>query len=260
MITLYSGTPGSGKSLDCAHTIYNWCRLGLPVICNFPINVDHIRVWRKEKEVYYIPNSELNPDDLVAYSKEHFFGKAVKEDSILLLLDEAQLLFNARDWRGKGRDRWNWFFTMHRHFGFAIILCAQFSDMLDFQIRCLIEYEIIHRKVKNIGWRGYLVSFLLLSPFNLFVRVRVWYPMHEKINAEFFKGKGRYFKLYDTFELLDVASRERAGKGAPVRLGVLEEYRLGRKYQAHQPDEPGEEPQKPSGGPPKEENENRNIS
>ena len=44
MIVLYSGTPGSGKSLDCARTIYNWCRRGNPIICNFPINIDNIKI------------------------------------------------------------------------------------------------------------------------------------------------------------------------------------------------------------------------
>lgn len=228
MITLYSGTPGSGKSLDCARTIYNWCRRGAPIICNFPINVDNIRM-RKEKEIYFVPNSELNPDDLVAFSREYFSGRPLREDAILLMLDESQLLFNARDWRSKGRDRWNWFFTMHRHFGFYIILCCQYDAMLDCQVHCLIEYEIIHRKVKNIGWRGYLLSFLMLAPFNLFVKVRVWYPMKEKVNAEFFKSRKRYFKIYDTFELLDAPSQERP-KDVPDRSGVLKPYRLGKKY------------------------------
>ena len=44
MIVLYSGTPGSGKSLDCARTIYNWCRRKQTVLCNFPVNVDNIRL------------------------------------------------------------------------------------------------------------------------------------------------------------------------------------------------------------------------
>lgn len=225
MIVLYSGTPGSGKSLDCARTIYNWCRRGAPVICNFPVNVGNIRIFRREREVYFIPNHELDPDALVAFSRWYFTGRSVKEDSILLMLDEAQLLFNARDWRGSGRDRWNWFFTMHRHFGFYIILCAQFDQMLDFQIRCLIEYEIIHRKVKNMGWRGWFLSAFMLAP-RLFVRVKVWYPMHEKINAEFFRGNPRYFTLYDTFERID--KKKASPEENLVIENILEKYRLGK--------------------------------
>ena len=210
MIVLYSGTPGSGKSLDTARTIHNWCRRGAPIICNFPLNEDNIRV-RRRKDIHFIPNGELDPDSLVAFSRAYFSGRPCKEDSILLVIDEAQLLFNARDWSARGRDRWNWFFTMHRHFGFFIILCAQFDRMLDRQVRGLIEYEYIHRKVNNMGWKGVFLSCLLLSPTNLFVKVKIWYPMKEKVGSEFFQCRKRYYSIYDTFALLDRADRRTEG-------------------------------------------------
>lgn len=224
MIVLYSGTPGSGKSLDCARTIYNWCRRKKPIICNFPVNVDNIKI-RGKKDIRYIPNTELNPDLLVEIAKEYFKGKQIKEDSLLLVIDEAQLLFNARDWSAKGRERWNWFFTMHRHFGYFIILCAQFDRMIDRQVRSLIEYEYIHRKVKNSGWKGWLISFMMLSPLNLFVKVRIWYPMKERVDAEFYKAIPKYYRIYDTFEMLDApkgnVSAADGGKGDSGRGGHI---------------------------------------
>lgn len=221
MIILYSGTPGSGKSLDCARTIYKWCRRGSPILCNFPINADNIHISKKKKkEIHYISNDDLNPDRLVEFARTYFGEKKIKEDSILLIIDEAQLLFNARSWSSKGRDRWNWFFTMHRHFGFFIILCAQFDRMLDRQIRSLIEYEYKHRKVNNMGWRGVFLSCLFLSPFNLFVRIKIWYPMKEKIEAEFYKSIPRYYRIYDTFVMLEAPAPRTAGVGAPGGSGV----------------------------------------
>ena len=202
MIVLYSGTPGSGKSLDTARTIYNWCRRGAPIICNFPVNLDRVKV-RRKKDIRFIPNADLDPDKLVDISRQYFDGKPMREDKILLVIDEAQLLFNARDWSVKGRDRWNWFFTMHRHFGYFIILCAQFDRMLDRQVRGLIEYEYIHRKVNNMGLRGLLISCLMLSPTNLFAKVKIWYPMKEKVGSELFKCCKKYYSIYDTFVLLD---------------------------------------------------------
>lgn len=216
MIVLYSGTPGSGKSLDAARTIRNWVRRGAPIICNFPINTGILKLKTKDQFSHW-PNDRLTPERLVAFSKEHFKDRTCREDSILLIIDEAQLLFNARDWSAKGRDRWTWFFTMHRHFGFFIILCAQFDRMLDRQVRSLIEYEYIHRKVTNIGWRGMLLSFLMLSPNNLFVKVKVWYPMKEKVGSELFHRKKRDCRLYDTFAMLDAPDvREAGGQGAPA--------------------------------------------
>lgn len=214
MIVLYSGTPGSGKSLDCARTIYNWCRLKKPVLCNFLVNTDNIRL-RGPKDVRYIPNTQLDPDSLVEIAREHFGGRRPKEDSILLIIDEAQLLFNSRDWSAKGRARWTWFFTMHRHFGYFIILCAQFDRMLDRQVRGVIEYEYIHRKVSNIGWRGWLLSLLALSPGKLFAKVCVWYPMKEKVSGQLYKCSRKYYEIYDTFALLDTGGAVKWGGAGP---------------------------------------------
>ena len=200
LINLLSGTPGSGKSLDAAQRLYFWLGTGKPAVCNFEINLDLIP-GKKEKKFYYKDNSELTPDFLIDFSKQYFSGKRPKEDSILLVIDEAQLIFNARSWDAKGRDKWLKFFTMHRHYGYLVLLLAQFDRMLDRQIRCLIEYEYIHRKVSNFGWKGKIISILALG--NLFVSVKVWYPLKEKVGSEFFRAKRRYYRLYDTFDNLE---------------------------------------------------------
>ena len=108
------------------------------------------------------------------------------------------MMFNARDWNKADRSGWNKFFQVHRHLGYDVILIAQFDRMIDRQIRSLIEYEYIHRKVTNMGWRGILLSLLMFSP-KLFVSVKVWYPMKEKVGSEFFKAKKKYYRLYDTY-------------------------------------------------------------
>ena len=134
MITLYSGTPGSGKSLHCARTIKNWSRLGYPVIGNFPVDLS----MHKRADFTYCPNDKMTPDFLINYSRQRFGSKAPKEGSILLVIDECQLLFNAREWQQNGRDKWLSFFTQHRKLGYDIILIAQFDRMIDRQIRSLI--------------------------------------------------------------------------------------------------------------------------
>ena len=99
-----------------------------------------------------------------------------------MVIDECQLMFNARDWNAKGRADWLEFFTLHRHLGYRIILIAQFDRMIDRQVRSLIEYEYIHRKVSNFGIYGKIIS--LFSLGNLFVSVKIWYPMKEKVGSE----------------------------------------------------------------------------
>lgn len=199
MIYLYSGTPGSGKSLHTARVIKGTLRMNKPVICNFEINKKYVKNY--DKYTYY-DNSELTPNKLIEISNNYFNGSRVREGQILVVIDEAQMIFNARDYNSPDRKEWNKFFQVHRHYGIDVILCAQFDRMLDRQIRSLIEYEVIHRKVSNFGLKGKFLCTLLLAP-HLFCSVKMWYPMKEKIGSEFFRYNSRLGKLYDTYNVFN---------------------------------------------------------
>ena len=176
-------------------------RSGRHCICNFSLNLDRVR-GKREKHYVCMDNSELTPEFLIDYANRHNAErKCVREGSILLVIDECQLLFNSRDWGKKGRDAWLRFFTLHRHLGYDIILVAQFDRMIDRQIRSLIEYEYKHRKVSNYGWKGKVISFFALG--NLFVSVKMWYPLREKIGSSFFRANRLYYSLYDTHVIFD---------------------------------------------------------
>lgn len=206
MISLYSGTPGSGKSLHLANKLYHWIRAGRPVICiNFEVNLDKIKGAEKNKNVYFMDGETTTPDDLIRLGQYYSFSRGyVKEDSFLVVWDEAQRQFNTRDWGHSSRLDWLKFFTLHRHWGFQIIMVAQFDRMLDRQIRALFEYEYIHRKMSNFGAQGKVIS--LLCGGELFVAVKMWYPLKERLSAEYFRKHKKYLAIYDTFALLD--SRE----------------------------------------------------
>lgn len=202
MVSFFSGTPGSGKSLHTARILYFWVKTGKVCICNFNIDLSKIKTVKK-KEFVFKNNPDLTPDFLIGFAKDYAdaHGGRIKEGSIILVLDECQLLFNSRDWVKSGRQEWLTFFTLHRHLGYDIILIAQFDRMIDRQIRSLIEYEYIHRKVSNFGWKGKILSLFAFG--NLFVCVKVWYPLKEKVGSEFFRAKKRYYSLYDTYLMFD---------------------------------------------------------
>lgn len=210
MIYLYSGTPRSGKSLHAAKTIYTRLKRKDPCICNFEINTD--KIGKNIGQFLYKQNCEITPDFLKEFSKNYFNGGHVKEDKILLVLDECQLMFNAREWNAKGRENWLSFFTQHGKYGYTVLLIAQFDRMIDRQIRSLIEYEYIHRKASNMGWRGWLISFWALG--KLFVSVKVWYPMKEKVGQDFFTLRKKYACIYDTHDLFGTDSE--GGSGDPA--------------------------------------------
>lgn len=199
MITLYSGTPGSGKSLHMAwdirfrlKNIKNSVTLG-----NFYINTASVK---KRKGTYIkIDNARLTPERLIKFSRNlaRHKGRRIKEDEIVLYIDEAQLLFNSRDYNSKERKAWLSFFSQHRHFGYKIILIAQFDRMLDRQIRCLLEYETVHRKVSRFGFIGSLLG--LLTGGNMFIAIDKWYPIKEKMGSSFFVGRKNLYAIYDSY-------------------------------------------------------------
>ena len=85
MISLYSGTPGSGKSLHLASRLLNWMRYkNAPIIGNFPCNFDCIRSPRGS--YLYIDNSELTVERLINFSRNYaqYIGRKPKEGEILL--------------------------------------------------------------------------------------------------------------------------------------------------------------------------------
>ena len=205
MVNLYSGTPGSGKSLHIAHNICNMLRNGYAVVCNFDID-QHAAVKRlhKNSDFLYVSNDEMTPNKLIAYSDNYFKNHRFKEGQINLIIDECQIVFNAREWNVKGRSDWLSFFTQHRKYGYDIYLIAQFDRMVDRQIRSLIEYEYKHRKIKNIGIGGWF--FNLFAGGGLFISVKIWYPLQEKVGQEFFKYSKRYDKIYDSYKSFGTTS------------------------------------------------------
>ena len=156
MIHLYSGTPGSGKSLHTARDIRDALRIRkMPVIANFDVN-HSLRNY--DRLFTYLPNDRLDPSFLEDFARNWFAGRKVREDSILLVIDEAQLVFNSRAWQHGQRMDWIQFFSQHRHFGYKVVLIAQFDRMIDRQIRSLIEIETNHRKLGNFGMKGLILS------------------------------------------------------------------------------------------------------
>lgn len=199
MIYLYSGTPGSGKSLKMAQDIFRKLNKKGNVIANFPIDIDKISkgFFGKKKKIgsfTYKNNMELTPEFLVNYAKENHVEN--KENQTLLCIDESQVLFNARAFNDKDRMQWIIFFSQHRKLGYNIILVAQMDRMLDRQIRGLIETEYKHRKINNFKAGNIL-------PFSAFIQVEYWYGVKEKVGSHLFMYNKKYGSIYNTYQLFE---------------------------------------------------------
>ncbi|MCI5157301.1 MAG: hypothetical protein D3906_02485, partial [Candidatus Electrothrix sp. AUS1_2] len=104
--------------------------------------------------------------DLVDDYNSRCIGKAADrlEHRILVVIDEAQLYLNAREWRKNAP--WIQLFTQHRKMGLDLILIAHHIKFIDSQARELINYVSY---VKNLqeDWRIPLLD--IRFPFPLFI-------------------------------------------------------------------------------------------
>lgn len=201
-ISLYSGTPGSYKSYHATADIIQWLGRKKNVIANFPVNASKYYRGRKLQKLgkfVFKPNTELTIDYLLKFAREnHKPGKLNAQT--LIVIDEASILFNAREFDRKGRMEWVNFFANHRHYNFDVILIAQNDRMLDRQIRGLLEYDIKHRALKNWNFAFALLSFFFKGIFHA---VEYWYPCKLKTSTSLKKFNKRIAACYDTMALFN---------------------------------------------------------
>lgn len=193
MINLYSGTPGSGKSLYAAYDVISWLKRGKNVIANFPIDMGYFKHCKHLGQFIYLPNSELTVAALKAFARDNH--KLGKEGQTLIVIDECAVMFNSRSWDRSDRAEWITFFQQHRKLGYNVVLISQNDRLIDRQIRAFIETEYKHRNIRNYKLFG-----LLLSIFTggMFVRVEYWYGCRLRCSSEVFFLNRRKAKLYDT--------------------------------------------------------------
>lgn len=218
LISFYSGTPGSGKSLHVAQVIERYIRKGKNVLANFEIADAIIKPKRKvpKGNFVYVSNGDLmrkygrsNNIDVFACLYGYalnFHAKnprgQIMEDQTLIVIDEAQILFNSRSWQDSSRLQWVEFFTQHRKYGFTIIIVSQMERLIDRQIRGCFEYELNHKKINNYKAFGKLLG--LLCGGTLFICVTHWYGIKgkdSKVDAQYFVGKNRYYDLYNSYKI-----------------------------------------------------------
>lgn len=196
-----SGTPGSGKSLQTAQEVEFWIKsMKKNVIANVQYDRDYILRGKQGGRFYYFDNLNMTPDLLYKYALK--FHKLGKEHQTLIVIDEAQCLFSPTACKlftqenKYYRQEWLEFFTQHRHLGFDIFIISQFDKLIDAQIRCLFEYNNVHRKANNFKTIGKLFTIFHIQ---LFVQVQYWYGAKEKCGSKMFFYRKKYSKIYDSY-------------------------------------------------------------
>ncbi len=196
MIEIYTGTVGSGKSYHALARGLSKIRCigNRYVIANFPIKAKT----KKEKTRWlYFDNEDITVMKLIELSFQ--LGAYGHEGHTLIILDEAGLMFNSRDWQVNANDRKEWikFFSQSRKFGFDVVLIAQDVRMIDRQIRAMAEYEIKHIKANQY-------KLFKLLPITVFFYVAFWSGGRFKGNLEMDFLKPWVARKYDTMKMFSM--------------------------------------------------------
>lgn len=198
MVILYSGVPGSGKSLHATEKILFALRRGQDVISNYPIKFNKKEIKKGwQDKFFYVPEERITVPNLMQFATVRGYMEKRKENQCLVLIDEAGGRFNCREYGKNDRMEWVKFFSQHRKFGFSVILVAQNDRMLDRQIRAMVELEYKHRKAQNMFW------WLCFLPVKLFVCIEYFYGLRMKTNTEFFTFKRKIAERYDSMALFE---------------------------------------------------------
>lgn len=205
MISMYTGSVGSGKSYHATDLALEWVRKGKHVIANFDIDIPNSKLkmnkkkWESRRSRWHFME-EITVEHLMALSLEN--GWYGNESRCMVVIDEAGILFNSRDWQheGNARKKWIKFLSQSRKFGFDFIFVLQSDRMLDRQIRGLVEYDVKHLKANN----SFFLSWLSLFRITLFLYVYKWYQTKLKGNMRFGLYKPWIANRYDTMKVFNL--------------------------------------------------------
>ena len=220
MVDLWSGTPGSGKSLHLAHDVREKLRWGRKVIstCNIETSMcfmNHLQEFLfniskgkinlsgyddREKNFYYIPIEMCTPEIFYEFAaRHHVFGK---EHQTIIYFDECVAIFsptvigdNKELW-----NRWDTFLRLHRHLGFDIVLIPQSKRLISRKVIEYAEHEVKHYNRKHHGTLGFFAALFLGGLFSYSV---CWRGEKKPIEQKFFTYKPYYGQMYNSYAMFD---------------------------------------------------------
>ena len=234
-VYLYSGTPGSYKSFHATQQVLNALKNGKNVICNYAVDYSQFFTVKERKRLgkfFLVDNNTLTVDYLLKFAFLNHQKKKIKPDEVLTLvvIDEASIMFNSRQFQKADRLTWVNFFANHRHYNYDIILIAQHDRMIDRQIRCLIEYDVKHRALKHWNF-----GFALLSAVfgGLYHCVEYWYPCNLKTDTKLCKFNRHVAECYNTmafFDFFGAGKKKKKDKAVFISksklISILEKYKV----------------------------------
>lgn len=208
MISMYSGTIGSGKTYHAIEVIIEALDKGKHVIANFPLKFSPANVKRgwAERFMYVDDRYFMGVKGirlLIDLARRMGWDQDEREGLCLVVIDEATNYFPKEDNSKPEQKLWKSFFTQTRKLGYDFILIVQDDSSINKTVGKCIEYDVKHRKANNV------FPFSLLTKLNIviFYYNTYWKQQRIRLRSEGTIFVKRLAKMYETkkmFANLDV--------------------------------------------------------
>lgn len=159
MITVVTGTPGSGKSCYGVVSMLDKLASGGMVATNIAVDRRFFRVAaRRNPSNLVSPRRYAHALDRIERSFAQIdqpeqmrliWPRDQREGSTLIVVDESYGVLDGRDYRGAERKAWIDWLTQHRKLGVDVMFICQHVEMLDVNVRRLAQFEVRLRDLRR---------------------------------------------------------------------------------------------------------------
>lgn len=203
-IQIITGTLGGGKTLHAVEKAVNHLRRGGHVYTNIEIIPKAVETWLAVQGLKFEPDRlHLIPNAGIKSFHENL-ERGQPDMRVYVIIDEAGLEFNSRDWKDLNRDLLN-FNVLVRKFDIYLIYIAQKPEMLDKQFRGLCQTQIDCRNLKHYKIFG---AFSLPIPLMFRVHYSLVWGKRQHVRSEPIITPKWVYPLYNSDALLgDSASK-----------------------------------------------------
>lgn len=208
MIQFITGVVGSGKTLHAVRLGVDSLKRGQTIVTNVELYPDKIIELVARKFGLLIGRDQIrvfNPDENPNWETLIPWGD--KSCPVLVILDEAQLFYNARDWAktAERSKRLLAFLTQSRKAGVDVIWITQEGENVDKQFRVLAEWELAISSTDHLP-----LGFIGKLPFRAYVVKHVSAKGRYVVRKKWWGYDRWLFGLYKTESFLNSEMREMA--------------------------------------------------
>ena len=206
---LYIGKKGAGKSTNMARLASKYTNLGWSVLCT-----------EKLSGTYFIDYNDI--------------GKVSIPENSVLLIDEAGIVFNNRNWKTLGMHVIK-FMKYARHYRVKLILFTQSNAEIDVSFMRICDRLILVRNVMNcIGVCRHLTYKQVLIPASATAEARITddiVPVFILFGGITFFWMPKYWKYFDSFnQVLELEDKEFEFTPYPIGIKPYDYKKNKKKY------------------------------